>query len=702
MNKILAASALVLAAFLAWEAWAIKDFAARDTRPPTWDEAVQLEIALDCHDAIREHRWKDVFFMPAKPGMPPFPPLYHLAAMFAYDLSPQNPAGAALWLNWAYSALLCVSLFGIAWELELEKKAWIATVSFCAIPIILAQTHVRLLDLSVTAWAAAAYWAYMRCDRFFRWPSSLALGAIFAIGMMHKWSFFSFLIPIYFEALHALVYPESRMQPLAAAAIGLLGIAPWYVAHAPMLVPRLFQASADFGIPVWEKGAFAYYFFQLPTALGVPLFAFACVGLFFPIRSRRYSEAKLMHAWFLASYIFWAIVPNRQVRFLLPGLGGLSILACSPWPIELLSALAAFQIFTAVNFSKGWLPTWTFGPANSVVLFPTGLPSQEQWPIKDILKTAQDRAPVDAPFSNVTLVANHERFNGPNFTWMAKWQRFDKLRMRGVNRRLCEFSRFVVIKTGDLGPPGVTEGLGPAARVIENERSWFNYAYEAIGRWPLPDNSAAFLFRLKPLSKPPFNQNSWRFESYSEPSFSASGLRADLGRWNAANSSYDRATVSVSSGTLRGLDFKNVAVQMDGVELVPAEPAAPSLLDVRFLKMRTLRVRSLAIKADALKKFLEARAPGLKLDELKLEGDVSAKGSFKDIPVEAALSVHLESNPHQLEFRLNRARIKGYTLPLFLLGHYRSIIVSLDPNPETPFTIDLPGVTIANDKLSIP
>src|SRR5581483_150754 len=222
MKKTLALSGVALAAFLIWEAWAIRDFAARDTRPPSWDEAIQLEIALDCRQAVREGRWKDVFFIPPKPGMPPFPPAYHLAAMFAYDLSPNNPAGAALWLNWVYLAILAASLFAIAWELGLSHKSWIASICFCCAPVVLTQTHVRLLDLGLAAWVAAAYWAYLRSDKFFRWPASLTFGALFALGMMHKWSFFSYLLPAYVDAFGALTYPESRRQPVAAAVVALL------------------------------------------------------------------------------------------------------------------------------------------------------------------------------------------------------------------------------------------------------------------------------------------------------------------------------------------------------------------------------------------------------------------------------------------------------------------------------------------------
>src|SRR5579859_764188 len=88
---------LLLVTFLVWQGISLKHFINGERRPPAWDQSVHLEIALDYHKAIHEGRWKDVFHLAPKPGMPPFPPLYHLGLMFAYDLDPANPAGAALW-----------------------------------------------------------------------------------------------------------------------------------------------------------------------------------------------------------------------------------------------------------------------------------------------------------------------------------------------------------------------------------------------------------------------------------------------------------------------------------------------------------------------------------------------------------------------------------------------------------------------------
>ena len=101
-----------LALFLAFQAVLLNVYIRSETRPPSWDQSIHMEIALDYARALKAGRWSEVFHLAPKPGMPPFPPLYHLGLLPAY--SSADPAAAALWLNWFYLALLSLSLFAIA------------------------------------------------------------------------------------------------------------------------------------------------------------------------------------------------------------------------------------------------------------------------------------------------------------------------------------------------------------------------------------------------------------------------------------------------------------------------------------------------------------------------------------------------------------------------------------------------------------
>jgi len=196
-RKVLIGCLMGLAAFLAWQALALKNHMGTDTRPPAWDQAIHLEIALDYKEAMKDGRIFDIFNLAPKSGMPPFPPMYHLGIAFAYDRA--DPSSAILSVHWFYITLLCIALFGIVLEFRPPPAALAAVLIFICTPVIQALYRTQLIDLSVAAWTTAGYWAVFRSDKFRKWPGAICFGVIYAVGMLHKWSFFSYMFPACFD-----------------------------------------------------------------------------------------------------------------------------------------------------------------------------------------------------------------------------------------------------------------------------------------------------------------------------------------------------------------------------------------------------------------------------------------------------------------------------------------------------------------------
>lgn len=701
-RKVLAFGLLGLCFFLAWQALVVGHYVRTDTRPPSWDQAVHLEIALDYRQAMAQGRWGDIMNLAPKPGMPPFPPLYHLALAKFYD--PARPAAAALWLNWFYLAILAVSLFGITYYFRPDHTALLAAMAFCCAPAVQELLTTQLIDLAVVACSAAAFWALLLSEEFQSWPWSLAFGALYAVGMMHKWSFFSYMIPAYFLWFKALGNKRSRLQALAAAAVALAGFLPWYAIHAAALVPRLVQASSDAAVPVWEGGAFFSYFVQSGTGLGPLLWALGWVGLVAAHYRRNGERSWLLAVWIAGSYLFWALVPNRQLRFLLPGLPGLAVAFACAWPDALTWVVAGVQVVTAANFIGGWISPIPLNlPGATITLLPSDPPRTEDWKVDDILKEAEARADPGSDFANLTLVANAPRFNGPTFTYEAKRLGLKKVHLRGVNKRLCEFSRFVVLKEGDLGPPEVIGGLPEAAEVINDKKSWFPKAYEAVGRWPLPDGTAATLYEQRRFIAAPLAGRSVQYQFYDNDSLKADDLRVSLGAWDKTAGEYPQAVVSAGEVMLRGLRVEHPSLELDGVSLVPAsKPPASEWDDVRLLKMRRLRVRSMAIEGSDLKDFLEQRVRGLKIQSLVIDGTIKLDALYGSLAVSAELRPQLQANPPALVLRLVDAKAGTTSLPAAVTGPFQAITIPFTPNPETPFAIDLAGLTLAGNRLTVP
>ena len=171
--------------------------------------------------------------------MPPFPPLYHLALAPLYRLT--SAPAAFLAVNWFYLAALSLAVFAIGRRLAGPGAALAAALLIGCAPETQSLLRSQLVDLPLMACAALAYWALLESDGFRRRRGSLLFAAAFAFGMLHKWSFFTYLVPAGLVWLNALRRKESRRNAFLAAALGLGAALPWYLIRLPMLTLKHFR-----------------------------------------------------------------------------------------------------------------------------------------------------------------------------------------------------------------------------------------------------------------------------------------------------------------------------------------------------------------------------------------------------------------------------------------------------------------------------
>ena len=701
-RRSLGLSLVILAVLLAAQAFVLRAWIAADTRPPSWDQSVHLEIALDYKEALARGDWSALWHPVPKPGMPAFPPLYHLALQPA--MGSAHPAHAALWVNFAYLAALAFCLFGLIFEFRSDVCAALAAAAFVLAPGVQDLLLNALVDLPVIACSTAAYWAFVRSDEFSEWLPSLAFAVLFSIGMLHKWSFFAYMLPAGWVWLHALAKPRSRVQACVTAVVAAVLTAPWYLANWPLLLPRLFQASSDFAVPFWHGTEMLHYFMGSVESLGPALWFIGWLGVFVAQYNRRAFQGWVILAWIASAYVFWTIVPNRQMRFLMPAFPALAAAACGDNTPGVLWVLVALQLAGAVNFYRGWIgPISLHTPLGGITLAPNHPPASQDWAVDRILAEASRRADPASPVANLTLIANAPYFNGPTFTWRARALGLSRVHVRGVNARLCELSQFVVLKKGELGPASVIGGLKKAADLVESPDSWFQRGYEKAAEWPLPDGSAAVLYQRAAPKKAPMPERRLQREQYESGGVTALRFSVDLGAWDPAAGDYPSASLSASEVTLRGLKIEDVRMRFQDLLLVPVEPLSGIAWDdVRLLKLGKLSVVSAKVSADSLKAFLEKRVRGLKLSQVKLDGTVTLAGNFRGFPIGAELAVEPRRDRQVLALRLVSLSLGPNPLPTGAINRIKELTIPLSANPETPFAIDLPGVTIKDGWLSVP
>lgn len=702
-RKVLVLSLLGLAGFLAVQALLLRHFIRTDTRPPSWDQSTHMEIALDYREALGAGRWGDAWFLAPKPGMPPFPPAYHLLLRGSFDSA--DPAHAALWLNWFYMALLAVSLFGISWKFLPDSRALAATVIFCSAPGIQDLVTTQLVDLAVVGWVAAGYWALLSCEGFTGWLPSLAFGAVYAAGMMHKWTYFSYMLPAYIIAGRALGDRHARWQVLAAAALSLALFTPWYWSHIALLPSRLFQATSDASIAFWKNGAWSTYIVSSCASLGPPLWLLGYISMLAPQFARKRDYGWVLGYWVVFSFVFWTIVPNRQMRFLLPGLVPLGLFIAGTWPRGLTWTVAAIQLLGFVNFFFGAVGPLTVPmPYMPLTFFDNKPPAKEDWKIEEILRKIEAERDPSRPITNVTLVANDTYFNPPTFHWVQRELNLPHANMRGVNARLCELSEFVLLKKGRLGPESVIGGLAKAAKTIQDPDGWFSRGYEELANWPLPDGSTAVLYRQKRGRRSPLNKSRVSYDVFAAGDVRGSGMSVDFGAWDRNTSAWPAVRAAVDMISVRGLKVTGVSADLKNFSLVTQYDtgAIYDFNEVRLMRLDRVAVRGLTIEAADLKTFLEKRVPGLKVDDVTLEGTVKVSGSYRGKPVSAEAALELDKPGHRLKVAVLSASYIGLPLPAALFRPIKELNLSLEPNPETPFFIDLPGLTIKGGRLTIP
>jgi hypothetical protein len=342
-------------------------------------------------------------------------------------------------------------------------------------------------------------------------------------------------------------------------------------------------------------------------------------------------------------------------------------------------------------------------PIMPLTFFENKPPAAENWHIDEILTKIEAERDPSRPITNVTLVANDAYFNPPTFHWVQRRLNLPHANMRGVNARLCELSEFVLLKSGRLGPESVIGGLEQAARTIEDPDGWFSRGYEETARWPLPDGSSAVLYRQKRGRRAPLIKDPVVYLAFGVGSVSGSGLRIDLGPWDRDVSAWPGVRVSADQLSIRGLKVSGVAADLQNFSLVNQYDLPVSdWNEMRVMRLDKISVKSLSIQASDLKTFLEKRVPGLAVNDVTLDGTVKVSGSYQGRPVAAEAALELDKPGHRLKVAVLSASYLGVPIPPALFRPIKELNLSLDPNPETPFFIDVPGLTIKNNRLTIP
>ncbi len=154
---------------------------------------------------------------------------------------------------------------------------------------------------------------------------------------------------------------------------------------------------------------------------------------------------------------------------------------------------------------------------------------------------------------------------------------------------------------------------------------------------------------------------------------------------------------------MAGLRLADLGLELEDVLFQPLyEKGSNTWGDVRFLKLGRVRVRSLRTDAPSVKTFLEKSLKGLSLSELTLDRDAALRGRLGNLVFSARASARQEGDPPVLRFDLLEVKVGNNPVPGFLLAPFRTYRRPLSPDSDTPFFIEVPGLTLTQNWLTVP
>jgi len=493
----------------------------RHGQPPAWDQGEHLSRALGVWQVLGEAApfdpswWQRLWAeTPTYRG----PVTYLVTAPVFSLLGPSY--GSAILSNSLFQALLLGSLYGLG-RLAHSRAAGLWAAFLCGVaPALLNQRSDYLIDFSLTAVLTATWWlltvrvlARPRHPWLWSLGGGLGLGAVVLTrptGLVMLWLP---LLALAWMALAALIQRGRRArlgEVLLAVAAATAMAWPWWSQNWLTILSTVNKARQwgvlyQDGLEANTLAGWLFYPRLLPTMAGAGLVAVVVAGGLLSRWRRRGAPANALPwpqlAWWLSfplgALLLATLMSTKDFRFVLPlvpqlclGLGILLASATGRWTTGWRLAVVGIGVWGALASQF------------ALAANPTGFPPRPPiagpgWPLEAIVATIRQRSPHQ--LSTLAVLPDSQGLNAFNLDAEGRRQSFRVAARQTVapvdqlNGDLAGFDWFL-LKGGDQG---VMSDARQAALDAMVRRS---PAFQAAGRWPLPDGSSAELFGRRQLS----------------------------------------------------------------------------------------------------------------------------------------------------------------------------------------------------------
>jgi hypothetical protein len=456
-----------------------------DRHPPEWDYANHLEHAVRCNRDLAAGDVRGVF------GHSSFyPPLVPCLAGLVFALLPSDVAFGEVVIL-AFLALGMAATYLLGRRFDGGVGGVVAAALYGTAPFIVHLALRFQLDVPLSAMVATSLVALLATERFERRGWAVGAGVICGLGMLTKPPFAVAVGP---ACLLVLAQARGRRAWTNAGIAGLTGALvalPWYgprlLGLSAQIQNRSFKQAAEAGSPdALSAVSLTFYPLNFPVQFGLIAAALLVLGLGVVIRR---GQGFVLAG--LAPLAVFFVLQNKQLRYTTPLLPIAAVIAGVGFgalpKIGRAVAGGLLVIATAIQLS-----TTAFGvPAPvHVAGIPLTLatpPSRAEWPHRRILDLiARDGAGRSA---TVSIIPNHALFSAANFRYYAVRDGRSLRVGRGWDAEPIGVE-YMILKTGDLGPPWTMEKARRAGERLETDGDLAR-VFPVIGEFPLPDGSTA-------------------------------------------------------------------------------------------------------------------------------------------------------------------------------------------------------------------
>jgi LmeA-like phospholipid-binding/Dolichyl-phosphate-mannose-protein mannosyltransferase len=457
-----------------------------DRRPPEWDHASHLERAVLC---ARDLRAGDVRAILDRSSF--YPPLALCLTGAASLALPTEVAAGVVMLG--FLALGMTAVFQLGRALGGDVTGLTAALLFATAPFVVYSSLRLQLDLPLAAMVALALVALLATEDFTRRGPALAFGVVCGLGLLTKPTFVLYVAPP-----AVLLLLRGRRRGLVGAALAMTVAA---ALSLPWFGPRLFGLGAQLDARAFAQAAesrhpdpltlagLAFYPRWLGYEMGLGAAALAAVGLGVALGRRRW----FLPVSVLAPFVVLELIRNKNLRYTLPLLGVLAVLAAlglGALParvrriaVAVLIGLALVQVSAVIT----GVPPNVWVPGLATWWVPASPPERVDWRHREILALLErDRRGVPA---TVSVVPNFAVFSVSNFRYYAIRDGLGFRFVRAWDDPPLGID-YMVLKTGDQGPSWTAE---KSRRVDDRLAADPHLArvFPVIAEFPLPDGSTA-------------------------------------------------------------------------------------------------------------------------------------------------------------------------------------------------------------------